>query len=159
MSAAPMALGRTPDCYPSPSGLGSRLADGPPGLDEVCSQRQPFHSQKDNLDKSVSGEATTRPEQGVTWAFKYELALSSSKRVGAWEAKNCARFSASIRENQGCADYFDHRQCTYCRCILPKMGDSGGWRLSRSSVGAQKRILRHGKRTGKVQCVFCRQLR
>jgi predicted alpha/beta-fold hydrolase len=39
------------------------------------------------------------------------------------------------------------------------IGDSGGWRLSRSSVVAQKRILRHGKRTGKVQSVFCRQLR
>ena len=103
MSAAPMALGRTPDCYPSPSGLGSRLADGPPGLDEVCSQRQPFHSQKDNLDKSVSGEATTRPEQGVTWAFKYELALSSSKRVGAWEARTAPGFrprSAKTRAAQ-----------------------------------------------------------
>jgi hypothetical protein len=25
--------------------------------------------------------------------------------------------------------------------IFPKMGDSGGWRLSRSSVGAQKRFF------------------
>jgi hypothetical protein len=43
----------------------------------------------------------TRTEQGVTWAFKYKLALSLPKRVAAWESKNCAKFSASIRENPG----------------------------------------------------------
>jgi hypothetical protein len=50
-SAAPTALGIIIHRCPSPSGLGSRLADGPPGLDELLART--FHSSELNRHRHV----------------------------------------------------------------------------------------------------------
>ena len=43
----------------------------------------------------------TRPEHGATWASKYKLALSLSKRVAAWEIKELRQVFGLDRENPG----------------------------------------------------------
>jgi hypothetical protein len=59
-----------------------------------------------------------------------QTGLSSLKRVGAWESKNCARFSASIPRKPSAAQII----LIICSVriagvFFPKIGDSGGWRL------------------------------
>jgi hypothetical protein len=56
-----------------------------------------------------------------------KLPLSSSKRVAAWEIKELRQvLGLDARKTRAAQIILDHRQCTYCRCILSELGDSGG---------------------------------
>src|ERR1700679_1740474 len=73
-SAAPTALIIFPQ-YPSPSGLGSRLADGPPGLDALLGRT--FHSSEINRHPAQCGEA----EKEILWTSLSSLSRHPTQTI------------------------------------------------------------------------------